>query len=460
MIIRAIFRFLGIGAVCLVSPLAFAPLSPAGAQSLTEALSATYEANPTLLASRAELRSVNERVPQELSNWRPSVTVSGTAGVQRIDNHIEGTDAETTEPVIGSLTVEQFLYRGGRTVAGTERAEAEVWAQRALVTSTEQDLLLQAVTAYMDVWRDQSVLQLNINNEEVLERQLQASRDRFEVGEITRTDVSQSESRLARVKAQRIESEGFLSTSRAIFQEIVGIAPQLLEQPDPKLRLPRSQKDAVGTARKANPDVQAAEFLEVAARKQVRAVFGELLPEVSLQGEVSHSEETSSSDGETDRGQLLARVTVPLYQQGFVSSRVREAKQVSSQRRLEIAEARRRAEQLGISAWENLVTARAQIDSFEEEVRATGIALEGVRQENAVGARTILDILDAEQEFLNAQVNLVRSQRDEVVASYELLRAVGDLTARGLGLPVRLYDPEVDYQEVRDRWFGISVPGE
>ena len=459
MTIQTTSRVLGVATLLAAASLGFAPLT-AGAQSLNEALSMTYETNPTVLASRAELRSVNERVPQELSNWRPSVTVNGTAGAQWIDNNIEGQSSETTEPVTGSLVVEQFLYRGGRTVAGTERAEAEVWAQRETVTSIEQDTLLQAVTAYIDVWRDQSVLQLNINNEEVLARQLQAARDRFEVGEITRTDVSQSESRLAQATALRIQSEGFLSTSRAVFQEIIGTTPQLLDQPELNLDLPRSQDDSVSKAREGNPDVRAAEFIEVAARKQVRVAFGDFLPEVSVQGEVSHSEETSTSDGETQRAQVLARVTVPLYQQGFVSSSVREAKQVSNQRRLEINEARRRAEQLAISAWENLVTARAEIEAFNEEVRATEIALEGVRQENAVGARTILDILDAEQEFLNAQVNLVEAQRDEVVASYELLRAVGELTARRLSLPVELYDPEVDYRAVRDRWFGTSIPGD
>lgn len=433
--------------------------TPLAAQSLTETLSATYQANPTLLSARAELRSVNERVPQELSNWRPNVSVTGSVAAQWTDNHLPGGTADTDYPRDARLNVTQFLYRGGRTVAGTERAEAEVKAQRAILTSVEQDTLLSAVTVHLDVWRDQSVLQLNINNEEVLARQLQAANDRFEVGEITRTDVSQSQSRLSRATAQRVESEGFLSTSRAIYQEIVGLTPSLLEQPEPELRLPRSQEDSVGSALDANPDLLTALFLEEAARRQVRAVFGELLPEISLQGELLRGDETLGEDSEQDSAQILAQITVPIYQQGFVSSRVREAKQVSNQRRLEIEEARRRAEQLAISAWENLVTARATIEAFNEEVAATEIALEGVRQENAVGARTILDILDAEQEFLNAQVNLVRSQRDEVVASFELLRAAGQLTARNLALPVPIYDPDPDYREVRDRWFGISIPG-
>jgi len=337
---------IGRRATGLAACLAALASAPAAAQSLTETLAMTYEANPSLLAARAELRAVNEGVPQELSNWRPSVSISGAAGLQRIDNNFEDadTEAESTEPLSGDLTIEQFLYRGGRTVAGTERAEAEVRAQRETLKSVEQTVLLQAATAYMDVWRDQSVLELNVNNEEVLRRQLQASQDRFEVGEITRTDVSQSESRLARAVATRIEAEGGLSISRAVFQEVVGVAPQLLEQPKPDLRLPAAEQQAVERARASNPAVLSTQHLEEAARRQVRAVVGELLPVVSVVGEVGHSEETSSAGSETNRAQISARVTVPIYQQGFVSSRVREAKQVASQRLLEIDEARRGAE--------------------------------------------------------------------------------------------------------------------
>jgi len=445
------------GSLVTAAALAFGVLlaEPVAAQTLNEALSTAYASNPTLQAARAELRTINEQVPQALSNWRPQVTVNGSAGAQRIDND-GARDPQTTIPLSTDLTVSQSLYRGGRTVADTRRAEATVSAQRGLLSVIEQDTLFSAATAYMDVWRDQSVLELNLNNEKVLRRQLEASEDRFEVGEITRTDVAQSESRLARAVGDRVQAEGNLTASRAIYQELIGEFPELLEAPPPVANLPATQEEVTVAAIDANPSVVAANFLEEAERHNVRLQFGQLLPEVALVGTLSHDQDTSSTRDESDRARILAQVTVPIYQQGFVSSQIREAKQRSSQRRLEIDAARRTAEQQSITAWEALQTARAQIEAFESEVRATTIALEGVRQENAVGARTILDILDAEQEFLDAQVNLVRAQRDEIVASYQVLQAMGLMTAQYLALPVTLYDPDSDLEEVRDVWYGFG----
>ena len=429
------------------------------AQSLDESLIAAYDSNPTLLAARAELRSVNEGVPQELSNYRPSVFADGFAGIQRIN--VAGTDGpENTNPLEAAVNAEQPLYRGGRTVAGVARAESEVAAQRAVLRSVEQDVLLGAVTAYMDVWRDQAVLQLTINNEQVLARQLEATQDRFDVGELTRTDVAQSEARLARATAQRIEAEGNLTASRAVFQEVVGFLPGTLEAPPALEGLPASERDVVGAARDDNPAVLSARFAEQAARHQVRVTTGELLPEVFLTAELLHSENEFSDDSEISQARVLAVVSIPLYQQGFVSSRVRQAKQDASRRRVEIVEARRRVEQDAIDAWEALVTARAQIRSFQSEVRSSEIALEGVREENSVGQRTILDVLDAEQELLDAQVRLVRARRDEVVAAYRIQQVQGRLTAAELGLPVDVYDAEADYLAVRDRWFGLDIPEE
>ncbi|MEE8145348.1 MAG: TolC family protein, partial [Kiloniellales bacterium] len=224
--------------------------------------------------------------------------------------------------------------------------------------------------------------------------------------------------------------------------------------------LPASEQDVVGAARDDNPAVLSARFAEQAARHQVRVTTGELLPEVFLTAELLHSENEFSDDSEISQARVLAVVSIPLYQQGFVSSRVRQAKQDASRRRVEIVEARRRVEQDAIDAWEALVTARAQIRSFQSEVRSSEIALEGVREENSVGQRTILDVLDAEQELLDAQVRLVRARRDEVVAAYRIQQVQGRLTAAELGLPVDVYDAEADYLAVRDRWFGLDIPEE
>ena len=438
--------------------LAGAGSQPAAAQSLNEALIQTYQSNPTLSAARAELRATNERVPQALSNWRPLVELEGTGGKAYDDNIRPTGTGDGRSPASGDLVVTQPLYRGGRTVAGTQRAENEVLAQRARLESTEQDVLLSAVTAYADVWRDQSVLALNVNNEQVLDRQLEATQDRFDVGELTRTDVAQSESRLSSATADRIGAEGNLSSSRATFENVIGIYPQQLDQPPLPLELPNSLEAVVSAAESANPGVLATSYDERAALRSVREVEGELLPSVNLQGSVGYQHERSSRTSEGSSAEVLAIVSVPLYQQGSVSSRVRESKQVASQRRLLVREALRQAREDAISAWESLLTARAQIAALQQSVRANEIALEGVRQENAVGARTVLDVLDAEQELLDAQVGLVSAQRDEIVASYQVLSAVGRMTAADLRLGTAIYDPESDYREVREKWFGLDAP--
>ncbi|MHA1599866.1 MAG: TolC family outer membrane protein [Alphaproteobacteria bacterium] len=434
--------------------------APVAGQSLDETLATAYSSNPTLRAARAQLRAVNEGVPQALSNWRPSVIINGSAGRQRVESKSSfSTTQDSTTPFEATATISQPLYRGGRTIAGTARAENEILVQRANLDSVEQSVLLRAATAYMDVWRDQAVLDLNVNNERVLQRQLEATQDRFTVGELTRTDVAQSETRLAVATSGRIAAKGSLSTSRAIFQEVAGVAPTMLVAPPPLTGLPGSLDETVAAAISNNPGVRAATFAEKAAQKRVREVVGELLPTVSINASVRHSEETSQRGSQSDVARILAEVSVPLYQQGAVSSRVREAKHISNQRRLEIDEARRRQEQEAVSAWRALETARAQTLSFEAGVRSADIALEGVRQENSVGARTVLDILDAEQELLDAKVSLVRSQRDSIVTGFQVLAAAGRLLARDRGLQVDVYDPDVDYQKVRGSWFGLDAPG-
>jgi len=276
---------------------------------------------------------------------------------------------------------------------------------------------------------------------------------------VTRTDVAQAETRLATAAAERIAAEGALRSRRAVYEEVIGKAPGVLPPPPPLTGLPGNLDQVIELSVARNPDILAAGFAEKAARHRVREVTGELYPTVEINASLSHREESSNRGSETQRAQILAEITIPLYQQGAVSSRVRAAKQTANQRRIEIEEARRRTGQESITAWEGLQTARAQIRSFESGVRAAEIALEGVRQENEVGARTILDILDAEQELLDVKVNLVRSQRDEIVAGFEVLTAIGRLLARDLELAVEVYNPETDYLNVRNAWFGLGIIG-
>lgn len=436
---------------------------PANSQPLIEALTTAYMNNPTLLARRARLRSADEGVPQALANWRPNVSVSLDAGYSDVFNsNSTGTARQQWRNSTSySLDVSQPLFRGGRTLASTSKSENTVRAERALLMGVEQTVLLDTVSAYMDVFRDEAVLKLNINNEQVLSRQLEATRDRFDVGEITRTDVHQAEARRAKSKADRIQSEGDLEAARAAFLNVVGeAAPGGLGAPELPDGLPESKKQVLELAALKNPTVIAAEFTRLAALDNTDSVLGELLPELKLTAGLSRAFETVAEQGRIDTAKVGVSLAVPIYQQGAVYSRLREARQSAAQQSFTVDEQRRKAVETASKAWESLQTAAARVTSFESQIDASIIALEGVQREASVGSRTVLDVLDAEQELLTARVSLVRARRDKIVAMYQVKSAVGQLTARDLGLPVTLYDPRVHYQEVRRQWFGGRSSGD
>ncbi len=431
----------------------------AGAQTLQDALAKAYLSNPSLLAARARLRATDEGVAQALAGWRPTVELNYDVGQSRVDSRNSSVTLNRT-PRIGSLSITQNLYRGGRTVANTRRAEFDIQVQRARLMVTEQRVMFDAVSAYMDVVRDQAVLRLNQGNERVLQRQLEATRDRFEVGEVTRTDVAQAESRISRARSERVRSAGDLERSRAAYRRVVGDAPGLLKPAKVLDGQPESETAAQDTARQNNANVVAARFDERASAANVKSVSADLFPRVDLEAELRRADETSSRGSRTDSSSITAQFTVPLYQAGGVSSRIREARQVNSQRRRELEQSVREAIESATRAWQALTTAQSRIEAFTSQVRATGIALDGVRQEAQVGSRTVLDVLDAEQEMLDSRVNLVRAQRDEVVASYDLRRSTGSLTGRQLGLAVEIYDFDRHYKSVRKRWYGWEIDKE
>ena len=437
--------------------------APASAQNLSDALIAAYLNNPTLLAARAGLRATDEGVPQAIANWRPEVSLSSDYGASRITNtnNTGSSINQVRHPRSATLTISQPLFRGGRTLAATSKAENDVRAERARLMNTEQTVMLQAITAFINVYRDLAVLRLNTNNEQVLKRQLEATRDRFQVGEITRTDVHQAEARLAKAVADRIQSEGDLEVSRANYENVVGeAAPKQLNAPALPEGLPDSRDVASKLAATKNPTVIGAEFDKRSAIDSADTVMGELLPTVSLDGEVSRAEQGSAESGHTTTQSITLNLSVPIYQQGAVYSRLRAARQTAAQRTRTIDLQRRNAVEAAAQAWESLLTARARVKAFRTQIDANVVALEGVQREAAVGSRTVLDVLDAEQELLDSRVSHVRAQRDELVASYQLLSAVGKLTARDLGLGVTLYDPREHYNEVREKWFGGSSGGQ
>jgi outer membrane protein len=439
------------------------PTAQAQSQALTDALTSAYLNNPTLLLRRARLRSTDEEVPQALSNWRPDVSMTIDGGYSDVHNtNSSGSGRNQHRNSYGySLDVTQPLFRGGQTLAATSEAENNVRAERGRLLGVEQTILLQTISAYMDVFRDEAVLKLNINNEQVLARQLEATRDRFEVGEITRTDVHQAEARRAQAKADRIQSEGDLEASRAGYLNVVGEpAPGGLAVPDLPEGLPDSKEEALKIAAVKNPSVIAAEFSRLAARDNIDEVWGQLLPEVDLTAGYSMAAEGSAEQGHIDTASVELSVTIPIYQQGAVYSSLRKARQDAAESAFTVDEQRRVAVETAAKAWEALQTASARVISFQAQIEANVVALEGVQSEASVGSRTVLDVLDAEQELLDSRVAHVRARRDELVALYEVKSALGQMTARDLGLPVTLYDPRDHYREVRGKWAGGKSSGD
>ncbi|WP_431856406.1 TolC family outer membrane protein [Azospirillum sp.] len=437
----------------------------AAAQTLQEALAQAYSTNPTLASQRAALRAADERVAQALSGYRPTVqgslSVSGTRTNSAIESAGGNRSTTSTTPKTAGISVTQPIYDATVT-PNVRRSERLVEAQRATVVNTEQQVLLNAATAYLDVVQNQAVLTLNTNNEQVLRRQLEAARDRFRVGEYTRTDVSQSESRLASSIANRISSEGTLAASRAVYERFIGTMPgKNLKAPKPTFKLPSTLDEVVEMARANHPSVLAAAFTEAAQRDAVDQQFGRLLPSARLTAQGSRSYDVGTSSGLTvnrqDTGSIQAQVVIPLYSAGQPEALVREAKETANQARIQIDETRRQIASAAISSWQGLMTARASIDSFQTQIKAAQIALEGVRQEAQVGSRTVLDVLNQEQELLNGRVNLVRAQRDEMVQAFTVLSAIGQLTAQQLRLPVQYYDLEAHYRATRDKWIGTGV---
>ncbi|MFN4089628.1 MAG: TolC family outer membrane protein [Alphaproteobacteria bacterium] len=428
---------------------------PAAADTLVEAWIRAYQANPTLDAQRAALRAADERVNQALSGWRPIVQGSGSAGYVGVNSSFPaGTSSTNLYPARLVLSLQQPIYRGGRTVAGTDRAESDVEVQRAILMDVEQQVFLDVGTAYMNVLRDQAVVELSENNVRVLDRQLEATQDRFSVGEVTRTDVALAEAAAARARADLTRARGFLEVSRASYERLVGNLPGRLEPPPAILDMPQQKAEALDAAQNDNPTVLASLFAERSARAAVRLVEGELLPTVSLNASVSRDWNSQVRDGRIDQARITGDVVVPLYQGGGVSARIREAKQLEGQQRIRTEEARRRAVEAATQAWESLESARARIQSLGAQIEASEIALEGTQQEALVGTRTVLDVLDAEQALLDARVNLVTSERDLAVAAFQLAAASGRLTAERLRLPIAYYDPNQYHEAARNRWWG------
>ena len=424
----------------------------AGAETLQEALARAYFTNPTLEGERASLRAQDESVAVARAGQRPALSLAGA--VSR-SNSVSTTSVATT-PTSLTLSLSQTLYRGGRIMNGIEQAELQVLSARARLVATEQQVLSSAVNAYVNLVRDQALVQLNRSSEQVLRSELDATRNRFELGAATRTDIAQAESRVSAAAAGRIQAEGQLQSSIATYWQVLGQAPENIAAPDPLAGLPNTLEEAVAIGLDENPALILADLAGISAERSIEAANGAMLPTVSLSASSRRSADWVHWGAETMSNSIGLSLSMPLYQGGAEYSSIRSAKQSRSQALIGLDAARRLVEAQVTQAWHQLAAARAGIYSRSEQVRASEVALEAVRQEEAVGARTLLDVLNAQQDMLNARVALVTSRRDEIVASYALLAAMGRLTAGALALPVGLYDPTAHYLDVRDAWIGFN----
>ena len=433
-------------------------------RTLTEALAATYANHPALQAERAKVRATDENVPAALAGWRPTVQISGTAGyadgLSRAYNFSTGRSLKspTTRAIAtGAVQASQTLYNGGRTQASINRAKNLVMGERATLIAQEQTSFTAAVTAYVGVIQAQQQLELNRNNELVLSKQLQATNDRFRVGEITRTDVAQAQAAQAGARAQRETSEGSLQTARGVFQQIIGVLPPADLVPPQPLALPlKSEAEAIALAASNNPQVIAAQFADAAAKDAVEVAVAALMPQVSVQAQTFQQNNQAGWGTQANGYQVLAQLTVPVYQGGSEYAAVRQARQQQQVTQRQLDDVRRTAVQNAVQAWETLVAARAAAQSTRSQIRANEIALEGVEREAIVGSRTTLDVLNAQQQLLNSRTSLVTNLAQVVNASYAVAAAVGRLTARDMHLPVPLYDETAYYNAVSNRWTGLG----
>ena len=448
-------------------------LDGAWADTLEGALSHAYLNNPQLNAQRALVRATDEGVPTALAGYRPRAAVTANIGVQSLSTTIREIGSTTPMGAAASYftqsgvntphgvgaTVTQNLLNGFQTANRTRQAEAQVYAARETLRSIEQAVLLNAVTAYMNLLRDAGILELQRSNLDVLGEQLRQSRQRLEAGNVTATDVSQSDARLNVGRTQLFSAEANYASSRAVYRQVIGLDPGRLAPAAPVDRfVPRTLPAAVAAGVAQNPIVTTAQHNVDIATHQVKVAEGALMPTLSLQGSVQKNYETALNSLQSFTASGVAQYSVPIYQGGAEYAAVRQAKETQGQKQLDLSVARDQARMTVAQAWAQLDASKRSIDSTRAQVKSAEAALNGVREEARLGQRTTLDVLNAQQELVSARIAMVVAQRDRLVNSYTLLSSIGRLAPQVLGLSVPAYDPQVHYHQVRDTWTGLRTP--
>jgi outer membrane protein len=449
--------FVGLRALLLAGAAFFAvsAVSSVSAETLQDAFAGAYHNNSTLEAERARQRATDELVPQALSGWRPVVTATATQGHQIArSNNGFGNFYSETNPGSLQITLNQPLFRGFKTVEGTAQAEATVRAGRDQLLSVEQNTLLNALTAYMNVLQNRQILGLRQKNVKVLQSQLNASDARFKAGELTRTDVAQSRATLNGAQGQVALAIANVKTAEANFRTVVGHAPGKLVFPRMAKR-PENLTLANRIARESNPNILAATQIQDAAEHNVNVQKGDLLPTINLQANAATTWDQSGAGSSTSSASILGVVTVPIYEQGLHYSLVRQAKETVSQNRVQVISAVRSVRESVTNAWNSISATGQNLAAARAQVSASRLALDGVKQEYQVGSRSTIDVLNAEQALVGAEIAQVVAQHDQLVASYQLLAAMGRLTARHMGVG-GIYDVKEHYNDVRNKWIGLD----
>jgi len=442
------------------------------ADTLEWALVQAYQNNPSLNAQRAALRATDETVPQALSGYRPKLSVTATGGYN-YSSTLSHSVNQSVFPNTVSYTnladnfgsrgigasATETIYNGYQTANRTRQAESQVMGARETLRVTEQQVLLDASTSYMNLLRDQAILDLNRRNVEVLTEQLKQTRDRFNVGEVTRTDVAQAESRLAAGRSALLGAQSNFVTSEANYRRVIGVDPGRLAPGTPVDRFsPPTLPGAISQGQQQSPSVLAAMYGVDIAELAVKVSEGALYPNLGVTASLAKNWDPLYNVNKQTAASVIGTLTVPIYQGGAEYSTIRQSKETVGQQRLNLDVTRDQVRETVVASWGQLDASKAQIEATTAQVNAAEIALNGVREEARVGQRTTLDVLNAQQELVNARVALVTAQHDRVVASYTLLAAVGGLSMQRLGLNVTIYDPQVHYQQVRDAWVGVRTP--
>ncbi|WP_442755286.1 TolC family outer membrane protein [Methylocystis sp. JAN1] len=450
--------------------------SPAGAETLNGALLRAYNNSPVINSSRAGVRALDEKVPQARSGLRPRASAGAFLGAQnnravtrQIDEDIADpslTRAQTKSiqtggsmPRSANFTIEQPVFDGFRTQNATRMAETTVFAGRERLRLTEQRVLFSAVSAYMNVLRDTAALKLQENNVAVLTEQLRQTRERYNYGQITLTDIAQAEARLAAGQSLVGQARAALEASIGVYRQTIGVDPKKLAPGAAVDRLlPKTREEVERIAQSEHPVILAALHDADAADLDIKVLESDFMPRFSIVGNVFTQTDISGIYNRNIGAYVGGRLNVPLYEGGMTSSQVREAKEIAGQRKLDVDVARADVIALVRANWGALLAAKTQMAAAQTQIAAAERALYGVREEAKAGQRTTLDILNAQAELLNARIGLVYAQRERVVASYAVLAAMGRLSGDTLHLGDAEYDPAIHFEQVKDLWGGVNTP--